>query len=285
MPNYVRFRGNQGDNTPNTDRGPSPFIWGDCPWMEIMSDPGVGYGEFHEFMDANLGITTTGTQTAWQNGLRYNGTNTTGSIATGDAVGGVVALSNTTDDHYVAIGSGNAPYQISRSHGKLWFEARIKTSTVTDAKHDIVVGLSELTAFAAGVPLTTAGALADKNFVGFQRPESARTTAGTGGGIMNALYKADGVASVTLASDAATLTADTYVKVGMVYNPSDYYLRVYVNGIEVASSSKLIPATADGADFPNDTRLCWLFAIMNATGTSPGSSSIDWVRVAQLSSI
>ena len=44
--------------------------------------------------------------------------------------------------------------------------------------------------------------------------------------------------------------------------------------------TKAIPSAA-GTDFPNDVRLGWCVAVQNATGTTPGSTDLDWIRCAQ----
>lgn len=199
---------------------------------------------------------------------------TGGSVATGDEVGGTLVLSSDGDNEGASFRTSVAPFQISRSHGKLWFEARIKSSTITDTKHGIFLGLMEDVALTATVPITAAGAIADKNVVGFHRLEGD-------GDMFDTVYKADGVTQVTVGSDAVTIVADTYVKLGFIYDPATYVLTFYKNGVKLADT-KTIPSAA-GTDFPNDVRLGLVVAVLNATGTTPGNSEIDWWRCAQLS--
>jgi hypothetical protein len=128
-------------------------------------------------------------------------------------------------------------------------------------------------ALTATSPITALGAIADINIVGFHRLEGD-------GDMFDTVYKADGVAQVTVQADAITLAADTWVKVGIVFNPLNNELSFYRNGVKL-SGTKIIPSVA-GTDFPNDVRLGLVIALLNATGTTPGSSEIDWWRAAQL---
>jgi hypothetical protein len=62
-------------------------------------------------------------------------------------------------------------------------------------------------------------------------------------------------------------------KLGFVYEPSDtngvYYMTFYKNGIPLADK-KQIPSAA-GTDFPNDVRMGFVFAVLNATASTPGT--------------
>jgi hypothetical protein len=254
----------------NTDRQPSPSMWGDCPVEDIISQQRDGYHWWEDFLFGPL--VAAGAETAI--GAYYKGFASTGGlVASGDEVGGTVVFSSDGDDEGASLGSRNFPFQISNSHGKLWFEIRLKTSTIEDTKHGFFVGLIDSSALSATVPIAADGTLADENVVGFHRLEGD-------GDKIDTRYKADGVAAVTVGTDAITLVADTYVKLGMKYDPSDRKLRFYKNGMELADA-KSIPA-ASGTDFPNDVRLGLVIAMLNATATAPGNLEVDWVRIAQL---
>lgn len=273
--NTVSIRGNLG--SAQTDRGPSRGVWSDCPVEELLSDPSRGVYFFDDFLatnnvaaaaEANYGI--------------YKGFASTGaSVAEGDEVNGVKVLTNaSTDNTGASLATVSKPFQLSRDTKKFWFETRIKTSTIADTKHGIFVGLIDTSTLSATVPIAADGTLADENFVGFHRLEGD-------GDAIDTVYKADGVTQVTVGTDAVALVADTYVKLGMVYEPqtdlhSDdrYVLTFYKDGIRLADV-KQIPS-ADGTDFPNDVRLGLVIAVLTATATTPGTTSIDWWRAAQL---
>jgi hypothetical protein len=266
----------------NTGRSYSGF-WSDCP-VEALRDghvPGLLFEHRFNYLPGGTVPTTEGAF-----GL-FPVFSSTGGTLTEDTteVGGGWAFGSDGDNEGASIRQGNGPAKLILTGGDFWFEACVLTSTITDTKHNLFVGLMENTALTAVIPITAAGALADKNLVGFHRPESARTVAGTGGAIMNAVYKADGVTAVTVQTDACTLVAATYTNLGLKFVPRRQfgkgagYLTWYQDGVPVAY--KLIPSAA-GTDFPNDIGLGFVFNVTNATATTPGTSTIKHIRMAQL---
>lgn len=252
----------------NSSRAPSPNIWGDFD-KAFSVRPGEFVHFFTDFID--VPAVAAGAEATIYGGLK-GFASTGGSGAVADVVGGALTLSSDGDDEGASIGMIHYPFQISRSHGKLWFEARIKTSTIADTKHGIFLGLIDASALSATVPIAAAGTLADENFVGFHRLEGDGDYADT-------VYKANGVTQVTVKADAKALVADSWTKLGMVYNPLNYRLTFYADGVELPDYVTVI--AADGTDFPNDVRLGFVLAVLNATASTPGSTSIDWVRISQ----
>lgn len=282
----IRHAGNLG--SAQTDKNFSAGIWHDCPLDAIRT--GEVPGSVFEFLFDTLNKTPPTTEGNFGDFSAF--TDTGGFIDPGSTGGW--KLGSDGDNEGASIRSRVCPFKIIRTGKKLWFEARVKASTIADTKNNFFVGLIEDTAFSATVPITAAGAIADKNCVGFFRPETARTVAGTGGAILNTVYKCDGVTAVTVGSDAVTIAADTMVKLGMVFEPGIdstvadvsrtglgvYNLTFYANGLPLANR-KQIPSAA-GTDFPNDVQLGFFFAVLNATGTTPGDNTIERVRIAQL---
>lgn len=269
----------------NTSANYSGSIWGDCPVESLRDKQSTGPQGFvweKSFLTAPITPPTTegnyGEMTFFSS---------TGGTAVPDTteVGGGLAIGSDGDNEGASFRGLITPCKINLSNGDFWLEFHMLTSTITDAKHNILAGLVQDVAFTATVPITAAGAIADTNIVYFHRPESARSTAGTGGAIMNAGYKADGVTAVTVQTDAVTLVASTYTNLGLKFvaqrniGRGAGYLYWYQDGAIVAS--KLIPS-ASGTDFPNDVYLSFFFAVLNATATTPGTSSIKHVRMAQL---
>jgi hypothetical protein len=133
----------------------------------------------------------------------------------------------------------------------------------------------------ATVPIAAAGTLSDNNFAGFHRLEGD-------GDQIDLVSKADGVTQVTVDDDALptadVLVADTYIKLGMVFDPLDINgknnLVFFANNLRLATDYTM--ASGSGTDFPNDVGMGLAFAVLNATGTTPGTSTIDWWRAAQL---
>lgn len=272
----------------DTSRQPSGTIWGDCPWREILDGQTPGFAFFDDFLSWN--ITPATTEGNWAAGAGYAQFSSTGGTIANNSTtgtGGEVAIGSNDDNEGCSFRTVATPFRLSRSFREFWFEARIKTSTITDAKHNIFIGLLEDQALDATHPITATGTLSDNNMVGFQRPETARLTAGTGGAIMNTVYKANGVTAVTVQSDAVALVADTYTKVGMKFRrgtdrmyPGTNILSFYQDGARLSTAYAM--PSAQGTDFPNDVSLGLVFAVLNATGTTPGTSTLDWWRAAQI---
>jgi hypothetical protein len=266
--NVTQYKGSQAAGASDTSRCPSPSIWADCPAAEIDAGYKDGIHIFDDFGSGSL--VDAGAETTYG---PYRGfADTGGSVADGAAWGGELTFSSDGDNEGAGLRT-NAPFQIARAQGKFWFEARVKTSTIADTKHGIFLGLTESTPITATSPIAAAGTLADINFVGFHRLEGD-------GDYFDTVYKADGQSQGTVKADAVQIVADTYVKLGMVFDPSTNVLKFYENGVPLADSYT-VTATA-GNPFPNDVRLGMLMSVLNATGTTPGSSSMDWWRAAQL---
>lgn len=276
----IRPTGNLG--SAQTEANFSPGVWYDCPLQAILDGELAGVvDEFHFTKLPKTPATTEG------NFGQFAQFSDNGGFIDAGSTGGW-KFGSDGDNEGASIRSHSVPFKLNRTSKKLWFEARIKKSTISDTKHGVLLGLIEDVAFTSTVPITAAGAIADKNLVGFRIDEAD-------GDNIDAVYKADGVTAVNVATDVVTggLVADTYLKLGMVYEPSvspfvqdpnntgtaKYNLTYYVNGLLVGT--KQIPSAA-GTDFPNDVQLGFFFAVLNATGTSPGDSTIERYRIAQL---
>lgn len=253
-----------------TRRKFSPGLWGDCPWDGIKS----GIRDGIAFEDDFIGgpIIAAGAQALYGNYYGFGSTG--GGGADAGLQFGALVFSSDDDNEGASIAGAIACLQITQNAGDLWFEARFKTSTITDTKHGIFVGLIDAATLGATVPITASGTLADENLVGFHRLEGD-------GDKMDTYYKADGVTAVAVQADAVTLVADTFKRVGMRYSQSEKKLFFYDDGVAL-SSTKTIP-NATGTDFPADAIFRPVFAVLNATGTSPGNSTLEWWAWCQVS--
>lgn len=251
--------------TADTRRGPSKSLWRGCRTLDFIQNPEAGVYQFYDhfpLVAANTAATSYGDLQA------YTGATAGSDITDAGIVGGGVKLESTTDDQGAAI-RGLPAFKIALGQGRLWFEARFKQVNITDSKFNLFCGLIETGSVAATLPLTTSDAMADKNFVGFQRVFAD-------GDALDSTYKADGVTQVTVGADAITTVADEFVKVGMFFDGTD--LHFYKNGIRLADK-KTIPSAA-GTDFPNDAVLGICFGIMLGHGDT-ASATIDWIACAQ----
>lgn len=218
----------------------------------------------------------------WDQGMMIFGSDgASATIATGLGKTGGMTFASDGDNEGISIRQVQAPFKLARASKRLAFEVVLSTSTITDTKHGFLVGLSEATAQTVTDPITALGAIADRNLVGFHRLEAD-------GDKLDIVYKANGVTQVTLAADAIDLAVDTDVRLGITYDNlrpdfnlgESYICRFWKNGRVISSGYKKIPNT-DGDDFPNDVSLCFFFALMNATGSTPGNTTLRRVRIAQ----
>lgn len=272
----------------DTGRGPSDGIWADCPWLEMLRDPGKGLTWYEEFMQfAPTASTSGGTVTekngGWSTFLSQNAT--IANISTPTAIaqqGGQITLTSTGDNDGITLCSLTTPFLLTAGStvptGKLWFEARLKSSTITDTKHGIWFGLLESLTPTAILPIADAGTLADKNFIGFHRLEGD-------GDQFDFVWKADGQTQQSLITDMISggLVADTYVKLGFVYDPSapnTKKIKVFINGVPQTTYGTNTQMTA--ATFPSDICLGPALCIKLATASTPGTTTFDWLRCGQL---
>lgn len=253
-----------------TRRRFSPHLWGDCPWDGIMSGSADGIAYQDDFVVGPL--VAAASQALYGN---YHGfASTGGSVADAGVQFGALTFSSDGDNEGASLACAIASMQITQNAGDAWWECRFKTSTITNDKHGIFAGLIDAATLSATVPIAAAGTLADENLVGFHRLEGD-------GDKMDTYYKADGVTAVAVQADAVTLVADTYKRVGMRYAKAEKKLYFYDDGVPL-STTKTIP-NATGTDFPADAILRPVFAVLNATATSPGNSTLDWWAFAQVS--
>lgn len=262
----------------DTSSGPSDSIWGVAPIEEIQTTPGKGYHIFERFLLPGVLVTPTiTTQAVYGNGLKAFGS-TGGTIlstagATTGRGGGLVLLTDGTDNDAISIANIALPFQIIQGGGDVFFEARWKLLGIAANAQGLFCGLIEQQTLSAIIPIVAAGTMADANYVGFFKNEAAAT--------FNAVYKANGITQVTVKATAGTLVADTYVKTGFYYNDTAKVLRMYVNGLQVGADYSM--ASAAGTDFPNDVPLGFCFAMINGSGAANlDTSTLNWYRAAQV---
>lgn len=255
----------------NSSVGLSSF-WNNCPLLAIQMDPSIGYGIQDDFVD--LGLVGTITTIVSDAGTgRYLCFGSSGATITPDAaLGGGIVITEATDNESVSITTKQTPFQITAGAGSLWFEARIKTSTITTAEQAFIVGLMDATPQTVTVPITATGTIADINMVGFHKQE-ANTTA------FDTSYKANTVTAVEVNSDVGTLAAGTYIKLGMKFETTNNVLTFYINGVKQAAS-KTIPDNT-GTDFPADVTLAPVLA-MTLANSAAETITMDWWKCVQL---
>lgn len=258
----------------NADRGPSNRIWADCPLENIRQ--GIGGFMIEEFFTNSPVYASTVSQAGWYPVLD------TSCTLRGDATtigGGLKFTTNGSDNDFGYLTSGgnvNGSFSIvpKGSGGKkLWYEARVKFGAISELAS--FIGLSEEGLAAAATLTDDTGAIADKDYVGF------RVLIADGDGL-DAAYRISGGSEVVAKEEAQVLVADTWYKLGMVWDPdkgASGTLTFYINGTSVGSvAGSVITA---GTAFPSSEELALLFAF-KAGEASAKTAAIDWVRCAQL---
>ena len=269
----IGYKGNAG-----AAASPSPAIWADCPITEILADPGRGIFYHDDFEN----YPTTATTVPNSSGLP-----TFEGDCTITPVSGGVMLFSTTDNEEASLapyGAKRAPFTIpaSAATGKqLWFECRVKKEVITANIAGFFVGLTSL---AAGVAdfINDAGAdFANVDLLGFWNKE--------GEALMDVITQKTGAAFDTIADGQITLVADTFIKLGFVYNPDanpKERIKFYVDGVEQAyyvgaASGDQTVYTEDTTNFPGGELLAPLIAIKSASATDC-DFTLNWWRCAQL---
>ncbi len=286
---YTRVRANLAVNT---DRFPSGSIWGDWP-TELVAGRTGSCIEFYDDFEA-FGIP--GTQTTQINLGRYKVYNTgAGQIitdamphaATADAhvdFGGVISMLCDTAGDQSVIGTHACPFRLDTTlNTRLWFEARVATTSILTNMGQWFVGLCQNSAvtFGAAIPLADANATDSTcAMIGFNRLED-------GLAVLNTSY-ADQAAvwtDIQAAANAAPLTqlvANTWIKLGMKVDMSNgaRCVRFFVNGEECTTAmTKTALAALTHVDGKGLGPCMAFFA--DSAGTAD-YTYLDWWRVGQV---
>jgi hypothetical protein len=202
----------------------------------------------------------------------------TGNTATtGMGIWRLHAAAGDNSEGTIVWGNGlDAPFKFSG--GDLAFECRIAISDLTTSCHSEFIGLAAVSAATTVQCLTAADDIyATTSVVGFQRLKDETTA-------LDAVYqvsgqtKQDGAVQTKL-DTIATLTAGTYVKLGIRYDLATNTLHWFVNGTEI-SAAALTSAQLAAATFPDTTFMTPIAAIMD-DGTGAANLDIDWWACAQ----
>lgn len=261
----------------------SPNIWAQIV-RSAMTPDGHGasrflYEDFNTFAIAEAVSSNAATYIGDSGGwTSYEDTGgTIAQIAT-DA-NGVVALTTDGDDdqeNWLQHGSAtsvNAVISDTAGSDKfLAWECRFKTSALVG---NLFVGLAE-EGLAAADTITDAGAMADKDYIGFYALEGAPTALKFG-------YNLSGQTDVAVAT-VQTLEANTWYNVGFVYDPdavAGERIKVYVDNVEDADArvTATAIATSTGSAFPDGQEMSTLLGHKNVTDVTV--LSVDGVALYQ----
>ena len=270
-----------------TSRCPSPIIWGDCPTLQIMADSAKGFHIFDDFKNSVIPTEEAG-RTALTNGLgnvfgdinwyAYVESALVADLALQADDDGVLMLDTEgTDDDVISITTGNNVCGVCKTPTSgqstgWWFEARFKVSTVTNTDLGLFVGLAEPGQAKDGYILGAASALADVDYVGFWIQEAD-------GDDLCVVYNEATSGTAQAVHDAATLTADTYVRMGMRYDVNSNKIKCYKDGVYIGTTYDI---DVSSTNFPSATDMDLLICVTSgAAGEDADNLKIDWVRFAQ----
>lgn len=231
----------------------SPRVWQGFPDLNVLlRGPEEGFFFFDDFLNFPS-LSTSATNQGYVSYLDSGGT-----LVQTPEVGGVIkASTDGTDNDEISMGaSGNAGYMCkfaAASYRRLCFEARVKLGQI--ATQNFFVGLAEEGCAVNTLFADSGGALADKDYVGFQVQEDDAS-------YMDVTYKTNGVTAVVHKSQAQLLVADTYYRVGFRYDS--------LKGVEFFINNAKVGATLQITDtgFPDGEGLTLLFGGAAASGAA-----------------
>ena len=242
-------------------RGPSVF-WRDLePWHGI--NPSEGWGGFDDFLDMR-------TTAIHKVVLEEADNNSTWSQAAGEECGAfrLTLATDANEEGSVQWGNTNtaAGVVMDEGYGRAWFEGRIRLSAVTDGLPMMVFGLAEEGFAASNCIVDTTFDIADKDFVGFCIRQDD-------GNSVDIIYQTSGSAFATHKAEVTTITAATWVKLGMYFDGTNVWF--YVDGVKYPTH-----VAANTTGFPDGEELSPVFALKQVA-TTGFTADIDWWAFAQ----
>jgi len=203
--------------------------------------------------------------------------------------GGVIAItSDGTDNDDMALAAGGATGVLgaisdTAADAHLTaFECRFSVSAVTDDMGALFVGLTEEGLAAAASMTDNTGVMADKDYIGFCTVHTNGGTTGTNA-ILKAQYKKSGQTAQTPIAALQTLVADTWYKVGFVYDPAAppaKRITFYLNNAEQATYVTATNIAA--ATFPDAEELTFSALTHQGGATGAWSLYLDWWAFGQV---
>jgi len=281
MTNKVRYNGD------NSRRGLSPALWGDQAKVVADQDLGKCVFQFEDFRGwsthtVNTNAVIQGSAASWKviasDGVLINPPATV-DLATGES--GVLTISGAdadNDELYLC-----NPYEWLKLDdsvpNRIKLECRMRKDVLTDATSSFSFGLTKVSDAVAAMLTDGTGVLeANVDFVGFQQLTDD-------GDAIDLVYQATGQTLNTLLANAGTMTANTFIKLGLEYNPTPgdlNCLKFYIDGVHVNRVANTVSA-ADiaAATFPDAVAVVPVFGfIMNGTGDA-SYPALDWIAAGQ----
>lgn len=276
------YKANKGGA--NTSRLPSPAIWADCPVAGIREGSIDGF----YFEDDFTSFLLPGTQTSEINLGPYKVYNTGSGTVITDAMphsttpgqaGGIISMLCDTAGDQSVIGTHASPFLLTTTQsGKLWFEARVATTSILTAMGQWFVGLCEsaVVTYGAAIPLADADATASTcAMIGFNRLED-------GLGVLNTSYTDHAAVWTDIQAAAnSTLAANTWIKLGMKvdFSNAQRCVKFFVDNVECSTAMTRAALLATTHLDAKGLGPCMAF-FADTSGTAD-YTYLDWWRVYQ----
>jgi len=269
-----------------TGRGLSPAIWQAYGFIGgNFMDPSLKPFYFDDF----AGVPKMASATAQGPYFTYQDTGVTiqGCAAADNSEGefGVLEITGNdadNDEGHIELGAGvHGLVRIDPTVGEravIAAEIRMKRTSVTDDHTAFAWGLGEPAFCAAEGLVDNTGAMvaAGKDFIGFQTLCASNEEIDT-------IYTIGGTGTVNQVKDnAGTAVADTWIKLGLVYDPfgpANKKLMFFIDGVQLGDSvtDAIIAA---GTAFPTDEELTLVLLTKNGdAGTTAHGTFADWWAV------
>lgn len=267
-----------GDARAVDTRRPSRAVWENCPWYELAGGLKDGFAYFDDLLGncvqaANVAAASTTLSdpfAAFTNATA--GATVASDVHPTDATGAVV-LNSTTAQEGVHLGIHTAknttgPIESPSVTNRIWFEARVKPSSITNTELGFFVGLMKYgREITLGTMATGGGAVAAVDHIGF-----IKMTASTPAVVQTSV--GDGTSTIVNATPTgSTLVAATYVDLGFYWDGN--VGTFFINGVP---DSKTLTTTS--TQFPTVDNLCLMIGMMAGAAGTAQTLSIDWVKYA-----
>lgn len=262
----------------DTGRAPSPAIWGDCPRLGLIEGSVCGVYLFDDFASFANHVSDQDTQQY----SSYIDTGVTIKQLAGVEYGQIEIAGNDADNDEGVLSDYGPVFNIqdAKAKKKLWFEARWKKASVADNALATFLGLAY--DHGNGVPVSKTlcltdddGALGAFSFIGFHVDQA-------NGGALDFVYKADGQSAVVKIAGVQALAADTWYKLGFMYDPTfpaEKRIKIFVDGVE--QTTYVTETNLAAATFPDNEGLARVWAA-KVGAAAEVKSQLDWWGAAQL---
>lgn len=273
---------------PQVTTGPTYDLWHDCKIPEIDADMNVGYGHGDNFTNCprtNTGASGTIGLSPGKGYCFFGDTDVLGMAEPQgtegtDALGGVMEVSvNDSDNDEFVMSTGSPTFMVTDTNAykkKLRFECRVKRASIADNACGMFVGLAW--DHGAGVPVAKTLCLTDDDmalgafsYLGFHVDAAD-------GDAINFVYKAEGQAQTDAIAGIVVPVADTYNKLGFVYDPfesADKRITCWIDGAPY-KTTYITETNIAAATFPDAEPMAMVWCVKTGAAAASLAQMSFW---------